>query len=99
MMARHEEVGEATNPVRTSGLSFINSTNRIFNPPKMEHGTWFRDVDGSLTGPPESHLVTKSDTNPPSCVDDTTDGLGKGTPDMMGKENAWGEPEDGEIGA
>ena len=99
MMARHEEVGEATNPVRTSGLSFINSTNRIFNPPKMEHGTWFRDVDGSLTGTPESHPVTKSDTNPPSCVDDTTDGLGKGTPDMMGKENAWGEPEDGEIGA
>ena len=97
---RHEEIGEATNPTRVSGLSFINTTNRVFNTPGMEHGTWFRDIDGSLTGTVGAHLVTKSDTNPQElCTDDPGVSLGAGTPDMMGKSNAWGEPQDGETGA
>ena len=85
IMARHEEIGEAMNPTRVLGLNFVNTTNRVFNTPKMEQGTWLRDIDGTLTGKANSHLVTKSDTNPQElCEDDTTDGLGKGTLDMMG---------------
>ena len=100
---RHEETGEATNPTRVSGLTFVNTTNRVFSPPKMEHGTWFKDVDGSLTGTANSHLVTKSATNPQEhCTDDPCQGdicLGKGTPDFGGSVNAWGEKIYGEVGA
>ena len=82
------------------GLEFVNTTNRVYIPKGSTQGFWFRDVDDSLTGKPDSNLVTKTPTNPEEhCTDDSTDGLGKGSPDMLSKLNAWGEPEDGEIGA
>jgi len=97
---RLEEKGESANPARTIGLSFENTTNRVYMEKGYTNAFWFKDVDGSLTGKPDSHLVTKTATNPQElCVDDETDGLGKGTPDMLSKVNAWGEPEDGETGS
>ena len=98
MQMRIEEAGETANVVRTSGLAFVNTTNYIWIPPKNSHSTWFRDIDGSMTGTENTHIVGKSVINPPQCVDDTGVSLGKGTPDLRAKVNSWGEPEDGITG-
>ena len=98
MQVRIEEAGESANVVRTSGLSFVNTTNYLWIPPENSHSTWFRDIDGSMTGTADSHIVGKSIINPPQCVDDTGVSLGKGTPDLRAKLNDWGEPVDGITG-
>ena len=75
--AKLDEHGTTVNAVRVEGLEFINSPNKIFNPAGEEHGVWFHDVDGSLTGTAASNLVGDSATNPPSCEKDTTGELGE----------------------
>ena len=76
MQFRIEEAGEASNPVRVSNLEFHNTTNRLYIPPSHSHSTWVRDIDGSLSGVNNSHVVGKSPINPPECVDDPGVGLG-----------------------
>ena len=95
---RIEEKGEASQPVRVSNLEFVNTTNRIYIPDGASHSTWVRDIDGSLTGTVDAHLVGKSDINPPQCVDDSGVGLGEGTPDLRVKVNGWGESVPGIVG-
>ena len=74
------EPGAVAMPVRVSGLKFYNTTQRQFTPKNSEQGIWYRDIDGSLTGSPGKHLVTKSYTNPTDhCVDDTSNKLGGDT--------------------
>ena len=98
MQVRIEEAGESANVVRTSGLSFVNTTNHLWIPAENSHSTWFRDIDGSLTGQENTHVVGKSVINPPACVDDTGVSLGKGSPDLRVKVNKWGESVDGITG-
>jgi len=63
--------------VRTSGLIFDNSPNKVFNPEGEDHGMNIFDADGTLTGVEGGTLVGHSDTNPPTCVEDTTGDLGE----------------------
>ena len=84
---RFEEPGETTQPVRVSGLKFINTAQRQFTPEGQTQGIHFRDVDGSLTGTPNTQLVSKSATNPPQCVDDPTGNLGGGVPSSICDES------------
>ena len=72
MGVKLEEDGEALIAIRTSGLEFINTTTRTFIDDKKEQGFWMIDADGTLTGTPDTQLVTKSGTNPPACTDDTS---------------------------
>ena len=92
---RIEEKGEASNPVRVSNLEFHNTTNRLYIPPGHSHSTWVRDIDGSLSGVNNSHVVGKSPINPPECVDDSGVGLGAGTTDLRANKNDWGEVQQG----
>ena len=84
---RFEEPGESTLPIRVSGLKFFQTTQRQFTKAKQLQGIHYRDVDGSLTGTSGSQLVSKSGTNPPVCVDDTSGFLGGGVPSAICDES------------
>ena len=77
---KFEEKAEAGLAIRVSGLQFFNTTQRQYTPAGREHGVWYRDIDGSLTGTVGASLVTKSGTNPSDlCTDDASGFLGGGT--------------------
>ena len=53
-------------PTRTSNLSFINSPQKVgmMYGKDDEHAAWYQDLDGSLTGTPNSQLMSFSGTHP-----------------------------------
>ena len=65
------------NVIRTSGLVFENSPNKVFLKPKEDQGLNFYDADGTLTGTAGAMLLGNSGTNPPSCVPDASGDLGE----------------------
>ena len=76
---KFEETSEAALAIRVSGLQFFNTTHRQYTHPGREHGVWYKDIDGSLTGTVGASLVTKSGTNPTDlCTDDASGFLGGG---------------------
>merc|ERR1719422_2781341 len=77
MIMKLEDPITTGNVVRTLGLVFGNSPNKVFLAPKEDHGLNFYDADGTLTGTAGSMLVGNSQTNPPSCVPDESGDLGK----------------------
>ena len=76
MYVKLEESGSTVSAVRTENLEFINSPNKVFLDEGEDQGMWFYDVDGSLTGTPDSQLIGHSPTNPSSCVQDASGELG-----------------------
>jgi len=77
MRIRLEEHGATSSAVRTEGLTFENSPNKVILPSGEDQGLWISDVDGTLTGTAGANLVGDSPTNPPACVPDSTGDLGE----------------------
>ena len=78
MGVKLDEKGQATLPIRVSGLEFIKTTKRLSLGADNEQAVWFKDVDGSFAGQAGAHVVTKSGTNPPDlCKDEETGNFGQ----------------------
>ena len=88
---RLEEAQTTTTAIRTEGLVFDNSPNKVFNPAGEEQGVWYHDADGSLAGCAGCTLVGNSATNPDTCTPDDSGELGEAN--MGGHQGSVCPPE------